>query len=83
MSRPDYAAIAANIIAHGPSAASLAIALTTAYDRGRDDSINQEEMDVLLCHRMDRHVRKVDALTRKIEEFATALRREMPRDDTP
>jgi len=85
---PDYDALAENILNHilmparspKEQRTCLATALKAAYARGKDDSINQEEMDLLLKHRVQRHARSLDRLADRLHSFTLELRNELPKE---
>lgn len=88
MSVPDYAAIARsicdNFALNGTSTSAamrsaLAGTLQAMYERGRDDGIDQEEMDLLVRHRISGHVAKIDNLSDRIRDLSREISNELPR----
>jgi hypothetical protein len=75
---PDYDTIAASILSHGVTQAGLATALRAAYARGRDDGINQEEMDLLLRRRVSQHAAKVCDLADRVGRLTAEVKQVLP-----
>lgn len=75
---PDYDAIAASILSHGPSQATLATALRAAYALGKLDAADPEEMDLLLRRRVASHAARVSGLADRVGRLTAEIKQVLP-----
>lgn len=71
---PDFAFIAESVLKHGPSVATLKLALESAYRRGQTDALSPEEMAVLVRHRVQQYTKSVNNLADRIHGLAREIR---------